>query len=193
MGWFRAYYDGLMPPQTVRTQTSSTQAFISARERGSMPSMPFPRKTQVLLALLVIVPITFVLLNRVLPEPLLTTQDLVRPTVPFVMQIPTKRGDTAAIRTQGEFVVAVLEIAQPTETLRGPWMDIPAPLRRDLTALQTSWCTTLPRWTVNRQQPFYEVSMLCPGSSWKTYTVAIPPDHLPPALMALVSLVTATP
>lgn len=156
-----------------------------------MLSNSLSRKTKVLLVLVMIVPIGFVLLNRVVPEPALSTRHLVRSGVPFVMEIPAKRGNTAHIRIEGDFAVAVLEITQSTETLRGPWMDIPAPLRNDLRGLSTAWCTTLPRWTVNRQQPFYEVSMLCPDSSWKTYTLAFPPDHIPPALADLITLVSA--
>jgi hypothetical protein len=163
--------------------------FNPNRQEVAMQKTVVTRKIKILIVLCLTLPIVFFIAGRVLPKPSASAKEQVKAGVPFVVRAPMANGQVSYVRIEGAFEVAARHVPTKSQRWRGPIMDIPPVLRTQLIDLQTAWCAQLPEWTVDRQQPYYEVAMLCPGSSWKTYQVFIPPDQLPAALTSLFALV----
>lgn len=123
-------------------------------------------------------------------SPLLTSRQQVRPSVPFVLQIPTPPNTTGFIIPAPQFGSAHLIRADVSQETVGPSRTIPPSLQRDLNALYRGWCRGAGPIvdTPDPAQPTYEVSFLCLSDTQTIYTIQIPGNQLPPALGALVRL-----
>jgi hypothetical protein len=148
------------------------------------------RTPQQLIVLVVVTLLGTGLLVYFAPNPVLSSRSMVRPTVPFVLQLPSPPHTAAIIRTQGGFGIAILERANRRHTVQGSWEPIPARLQMRLTTLHATWCANLPAWpsTPTGSEEAYEVSMLCPGST-RPDTMRIAAADLPPELADLIAVV----
>jgi hypothetical protein len=154
---------------------------------------PFSRRRFVLK--LVLIPpflmLCMFLYDRGVP---LKTSDVIRAGTPLAMRRVEIQGKSSILTVYGNSEQGILGVAQRrSDDTDGPAWTLTPPLKGELEALLTRWCTTgMPR-TTSVHPAYYEVIFLCPTSTWKRQTLYFQPAELPDALRVLDQEVPSLP